>query len=117
MLLLWDETYFTRVWCIFEVAVYLSLNTGGHIQFVPIALGCSELVLTLGCSFGMLLAVVAFGVNAVSACLAFFLGLGVPWFIVLPMSMVSLVWLPCVGSSYGDPVHAKSVSWQFLPTL
>jgi len=41
--ILWDPTYFTRLWCVFEVAVFLRLNPYGTIDFVPITYGCVQL--------------------------------------------------------------------------
>lgn len=53
--ILWDATYFTRLWCVFEVAVFRRLNPGAMIEFVPITLGKLELVLHFGVSLGCLL--------------------------------------------------------------
>jgi len=46
--ILWDATYFTRLWCVFEVAVFRRLNPSAMIEFVPITLGKLELYLHLG---------------------------------------------------------------------
>jgi hypothetical protein len=43
LLILWDPSYFTRTWCVFEVAVYRKLMQEGNIQFFPISVGA------LGC--------------------------------------------------------------------
>jgi len=40
--ILWDKTYFTRLWCVFEVAVFRRLNPGAIIEFIPITLGNLE---------------------------------------------------------------------------
>ena len=48
MLLLWDTTYFERLWCVFEVAIFLALNRKSpSITFVPIQLFCAELVMMI----------------------------------------------------------------------
>lgn len=47
MLILWDTTYFYRLWCVFEVAVYLSLKPNGLVTIVPITLYCAEVVLSM----------------------------------------------------------------------
>lgn len=47
LVLVWDTTYFERMWCVFEIAVYLSLNPQGGIGVVPIYLYCMELLVSL----------------------------------------------------------------------
>lgn len=45
--ILWDATYFTRLWCVFEVAIFGRLNPGCKIEFFPITLGKLESFLHL----------------------------------------------------------------------
>merc|ERR1719506_750582 len=48
MLILWDPTYFERVWCVFEVGTFLAMNPNAPaITFVPISLFCVELAVTI----------------------------------------------------------------------
>jgi len=53
--ILWDATYFTRLWCVFEVAVFRRLNPAAIIEFVPITLGKLEIYLHLAACFSCLL--------------------------------------------------------------
>lgn len=53
--ILWDATYFTRLWCVFEVAVFRRLNPGAIIEFVPITLGRLELWMHFAVAFGCLI--------------------------------------------------------------
>jgi len=43
--MLWDQTYFQRIWCVFEIAIFLALCPEGSVIGVPIALYTMEIVL------------------------------------------------------------------------
>merc|ERR1712151_98915 len=39
VLVAWDDTYFSRLWCTFELAAYRRANRQGRIQLLPISVG------------------------------------------------------------------------------
>lgn len=45
--ILWDPTYFTRLWCVFETAIYCKLCPEGEIEIVPIAIYCAACTMSV----------------------------------------------------------------------
>lgn len=45
--ILWDPTYFQRLWCVFELAFFVRLCPDGQLEFVPIAMHASALSFAL----------------------------------------------------------------------
>lgn len=50
LLVLWSPRYFTRIWCVYEVAswLYLEKDVGQGVRFVPVALSSCLLCYTVG---------------------------------------------------------------------
>jgi len=47
---LWSSPYFTRLWCIFEIAAYAALNSSGRVVLAPVFMGWMQVLLLL-CSY------------------------------------------------------------------
>eukprot|EP00928_Gymnodinium_smaydae_P063183 TRINITY_DN4684_c0_g1_i1.p1 TRINITY_DN4684_c0_g1~~TRINITY_DN4684_c0_g1_i1.p1 ORF type:complete len:580 (+),score=39.59 TRINITY_DN4684_c0_g1_i1:78-1817(+) len=93
MLIMWDQTYFERVWCVFEIAVFLALNPGGQIRLHPIAMYCSEVyvsfLLILWCwSFALVLSL-----GMLAPQVDWIIRLGVPNTLVLPFFLFLPTWV------------------------
>lgn len=54
LVILWDEDYFTRLLCTYEVAAFAKLRQGFHnVQVVPLVLGCFAFLTFLIVAFGI----------------------------------------------------------------
>lgn len=54
LVILWDELFFTRLWCVYEVAVYGARNPIGRIRLLPMELTATLAVIHLfyfACTF------------------------------------------------------------------
>ncbi|CAE7417129.1 HMCN1 [Symbiodinium sp. CCMP2592] len=47
---LWSSPYFTRLWCVFEIAAYAALNSSGRVVLAPVFMGWMQVLLLL-CSY------------------------------------------------------------------
>eukprot|EP00929_Paragymnodinium_shiwhaense_P107240 TRINITY_DN73318_c0_g1_i1.p1 TRINITY_DN73318_c0_g1~~TRINITY_DN73318_c0_g1_i1.p1 ORF type:complete len:592 (+),score=42.49 TRINITY_DN73318_c0_g1_i1:181-1956(+) len=59
MVIAWDKSYFSRVWCVFEISIFLHLNPAGRIRFLPNALGALELIAAVSFSLSLMVISVA----------------------------------------------------------
>merc|ERR1719506_685241 len=54
MVILWDKTYFERIWCVFEIGAYIALYPKSPpIKLVPIQLYQVELIIMVAASWCM----------------------------------------------------------------
>jgi hypothetical protein len=47
IMILWDPSYFERVWCVFEMAIYMALKPDGRIRFVCASFYAIEFIATI----------------------------------------------------------------------
>ncbi|CAJ1338288.1 unnamed protein product [Effrenium voratum] len=45
LLILWSKPYFSRLWCVFEIAAYRAANPEGHLQLAPLFVELTALLL------------------------------------------------------------------------
>eukprot|EP00440_Ansanella_granifera_P006451 gb/GFBE01006996.1/.p1 GENE.gb/GFBE01006996.1/~~gb/GFBE01006996.1/.p1 ORF type:complete len:567 (+),score=82.49 gb/GFBE01006996.1/:1-1701(+) len=85
MHLAWDSTYFERLWCVFEVAVFLSLNETGTLTFVPSSLYMQEFVMVIVVQAMQVLTGALHALNLLQPVVKFAADLGIPDFLIQPL--------------------------------
>lgn len=92
MLIMWDTTYFTRAWCVFELAVFLILNPTGRLLLKPIATGFAEVFVQITFTLAYLALIcplASFGI--LQTLISYLMMLGLPSRFVLPLVFI-LCW-------------------------
>eukprot|EP00418_Pyrodinium_bahamense_P085164 CAMPEP_0179070642 /NCGR_PEP_ID=MMETSP0796-20121207/31120_1 /TAXON_ID=73915 /ORGANISM="Pyrodinium bahamense, Strain pbaha01" /LENGTH=377 /DNA_ID=CAMNT_0020767729 /DNA_START=585 /DNA_END=1719 /DNA_ORIENTATION=+ len=54
MVMAWDSTYFSRLWCVYEISAFRAANPQARVDFVPVELGMFLAVLLAGSTLGLL---------------------------------------------------------------
>mmetsp|Transcript_79465 Transcript_79465/g.219817 ORF Transcript_79465/g.219817 Transcript_79465/m.219817 type:complete len:575 (-) Transcript_79465:60-1784(-) len=53
MVVAWDSTYFSRLWCVYEVGAFRAANPRGRVDFLPVELGMFLAVVLVGSTLGL----------------------------------------------------------------
>ena len=109
MVVLWDSTYLTRLWCVFEIATFLSLNEQGFFSIVPIALYAAEFYVTIFsiCTYISFMVLLATGTLGYVADL-FARFAGAPDMLTVFLTTAIAFWPLCTGAMWAWRSFARS---------
>lgn len=83
--ILWDQTFFNRIWCVFEIAIFMYMNPEGNQRLVPITLYCLEAAGTFVMCFFFIMLHANMSAGLQQAIIALMLDKGVPEYLAVPL--------------------------------